>query len=492
LGFFLSSFQPGPDPMGVQLVDLNRDGHLDVIAANYTNGTVAVMYGKGDGTLYDPVEYVSSLEPFGLALADVNGDGAVDVVASGDGKGFSGVNVLLNTSADSVQVPASSTNPSAAGAPITLSTTVAGSKVRGVTNLPTGSVTFLDGATALGSAPLNSSGQASLSVGLIVGTHSITAQYGGDANYLAITSKALSQVVTQSPDATMLKSSANPANPGQTVTFTATVASTVTGDKLAPTGQVTFSDGSTALGTVPLNSSGVATLSTTKLATGSHSITAQYGGDTNFTGSKSSALNQVVTQTTQPTYTLAANPTKQTVNPGSAANYVITLTPLAGYDGTVTISCPTSGLPSGVTCNNPSIVPGKNNNQGTLTISTTGPTGALKSAPNMNSRQGESNLWASLGGLGLIGMVLAGDWKKRNRRFLGIALTILAVVMILALVGCGGGSSSGTGTGGGGGGGGGGGTPAGTYQLSVSATGTAGTNKGSTTPQTPPITLVVQ
>jgi hypothetical protein len=490
--FFLSSFQSGPDPMGVQLIDLNRDGHLDVIASNYTNGTVAVMYGKGDGTLYDPVEYVSSLEPFGLALADVNGDGAVDVVASGDGKGFSGVNVLLNTSADSVQVPASSTNPSEAGVPITLSTTVAGSKVRGVTNLPTGSVTFLDGATALGSAPLNSSGQASLSVGLIVGTHSITAQYGGDANYLAITSKALSQVVTQSPDATKLVSSANPASPGQTVTFTATVASTVAGDKLVPTGQVTFSDGSTALGTVPLNSSGVATLSTTKLATGSHSITAQYGGDTNFTGSKSSALNQAVTQPTQPTYTLAANPTKQTVNPGSAANYVITLTPLAGYDGTVTISCPTSGLPSGVTCNNPSIVPGKNNNQGTLTISTTGPTGALKSAPNMNSRQGESNLWASLSGLGLIGMVLAGDWKKRNRRFLGIALTILAVVMILALVGCGGGSSSGGGGGGGGTGGGGGGTPAGTYQLSVSATGTAGTNNGNTKPQALPITLVVQ
>jgi hypothetical protein len=386
----LSSFQSGADPMGVQLVDLNRDGHLDVITANYTNGTVAVLYGKGDGTLYDPVEYVSSLEPFGIALADVNGDGAVDVVASGDGRGFSGVNVLLNTSADSVQTPTSSANPTPAGVPVTLSTTVAGSKVRGVTTLPTGTVTFVDGTTALGSpVPLNSSGQASLSVSLAVGTHIITAQYSGDAHYLATNSTALSQKVTQS---------------------------------------------------------------------------------------------------VQPSYTLKANPTSQTVNPGSAANYVITLTPIAGYNGTVTFTCPTSGLPSGVTCNSPSIVPGQNGNQGTLTISTAGPSAAVMSVPKMNSHQGESNLWASLGGLGLVGMILAGDWRKRNRRALGLLLTVLAVVMILALVGCGGGSSSG----GGGGGGGGGGTPAGTYQVSVTATGTAGTNGGSTTPQALPLTLVVQ
>ena len=185
--------------------------------------------------------------------------------------------------------------------------------------------------------------------------------------------------------------------------------------------------------------------------------------------------------TTTPNYTVSANPTSVTVNPGSAANYVITLTPLNGYDGTVTINCPSS-LPSGVTCNTPSIAPGKT--QATLTVSTTGPSAALNAAPNVNSRQGASNLWASLGGVGLVGMILAGDWKKRNRRGIGIILAVLAVVMILALVGCGSGSTSGSGVGGGG-------TPAGTYPLQVVAIGTAGTNQGSTAPHPVPVTLVV-
>lgn len=83
----------------------------------------------------------------------------------------------------------------------------------------------------------------------------------------------------------------------------------------------------------------------------------------------------------------------------------------------------------------------------------------------------------------MLGMVLAGDWKKRNRRALGIGLLVIALAMIMALAGCGGGSSSG---GGGGGGGGNGGTPAGSYPITLSATGV-----GITTPQQLPVTLVV-
>jgi hypothetical protein len=473
-----------PDPIGVKIVDLNRDGHADVICTNSKFGTVSVLYGVGNGTFYDPLEFPGGRLPNDIALADVNGDGVVDVVTSGGGQDFSGATVLLNTSADTIQLPTSTLNPSDAGAPVTFSTAVAGSKVRGVTGTPTGSVTFLDGSTSLGTAPLDSNGQATLTKGLVFGPHSVTAQYNGDAHYVKITSSALIQVVKQSPDGTVLVSSANPAYPGQSVVFSATVASTLTGDTLVPTGQVTFSDGSTALGSAPLNSSGTATLpATTKLAAGLHSITAQYSGDSSFPPSNAS-LNQSVVQ---PDYSLKANPSSQTVSAGNSANYVITLTPIAGYDGTVTISCP-SGLPTGVTCNSPNIGPGKT--QATLTIKTTGPTSALLAAPDVNPHQGGSSLLASLGGVGLIGMILAGDWKKRSRRSMGIMLGILAVAMILALVGCGSGGSSTGGNGGGGGGG--GGTPTGTYQVKASATGTAGTHGGNTSPHSLPLTLVVQ
>jgi hypothetical protein len=85
-------------------------------------------------------------------------------------------------------------------------------------------------------------------------------------------------------------SSLNPSTVGQNVTFTATVASSMTG---VPTGTVTFKDGSTALGTGSLNS-GQAAFSTTGLSKGSHAITAVYAGDSNFEGSVSPVLTQVV------------------------------------------------------------------------------------------------------------------------------------------------------------------------------------------------------
>jgi Bacterial Ig-like domain (group 3)/Bacterial Ig domain len=88
--------------------------------------------------------------------------------------------------------------------------------------------------------------------------------------------------------------SSNPSiNPGDNVTFTATVTATPPGADI-PGGQVRFFDGATEIGTSNLNGSGVAALSTTSLASGSHSITAAYLGSTNFATSTSSAITQVV------------------------------------------------------------------------------------------------------------------------------------------------------------------------------------------------------
>jgi hypothetical protein len=93
-----------------------------------------------------------------------------------------------------------------------------------------------------------------------------------------------------SATSTMLLSSWNPSAAGQLVTFMATVTSAATG---TPTGTVTFLDGSTSIGTGTLNASGVATFTTFSLSVGFDSITAQYGGDTNFGSSTSAAYTQV-------------------------------------------------------------------------------------------------------------------------------------------------------------------------------------------------------
>jgi hypothetical protein len=159
---------------------------------------------------------------------------------------------------------------------------------------PTGTVSFLDGTTLLGSAPPDATGSAVLMTTLPVGSHSITASYGGDPNFVGSTSSAVSQAVKQAATTTSLISSANQSILDQPVTFTATVAVSAPGAG-TPTGTVTFLDGGTPFATVALNATGNATFTTTApLSIGTHSITASYGGDTSFTGSTSSALSQQV------------------------------------------------------------------------------------------------------------------------------------------------------------------------------------------------------
>jgi hypothetical protein len=102
-------------------------------------------------------------------------------------------------------------------------------------------------------------------------------------------SGTVKQVVDKYPTTTTLTSSLNPSQFGQAVTFTAQVTSTGP----APTGTVKFLDGTTSIGQATL-SGGVAKLTKSNLAVGTHSITAHYNGDANSSTSTSAVLNQVV------------------------------------------------------------------------------------------------------------------------------------------------------------------------------------------------------
>ena len=98
------------------------------------------------------------------------------------------------------------------------------------------------------------------------------------------------------------------------------------------------------LGTGTLNSSGVATLSTTTLPAGVDSITATYGAGGNFAASTSTSEPITIAAppgATPGSYTLAANPTSLTIKMGTTANTTLTFTPTGGYSGTIALSCPT-------------------------------------------------------------------------------------------------------------------------------------------------------
>ena len=178
----------------------------------------------------------------------------------------------------------SNANPSVWGQAVTL--TAAVSVTSPGAGTPTGTVTFSDGATVLGTGNV-SGGVASVTVStLSVASHSLTAAYGGDAGFNASTSPALAQQVGKANSQTSVTLSPNPSVFGQPVLLTAVVAALAPGGG-TPTGSVTFYDGATALGTATL-ANGSASLTTAALGGGSHTVTAVYSGvDANFTGSSS-------------------------------------------------------------------------------------------------------------------------------------------------------------------------------------------------------------
>ncbi len=170
-----------------------------------------------------------------------------------------------------------SPSPAVVNHPVTITATV--SVPAGFTAVPTGTVTFYFGSTVLGTGQPNASGKVTLVDPFFPpGSDLISAQYTGDPNYASPTSAATASVTVNTPatTTTTLTVSPSPSVYGQSVSLKATVT------KDNGTGIVTFLDGTTVLGMAPLTASG-ASFSLSTLATGSHSLSARYGGSTDGT-----------------------------------------------------------------------------------------------------------------------------------------------------------------------------------------------------------------
>ncbi|HLJ94968.1 MAG TPA: Ig-like domain repeat protein [Gemmataceae bacterium] len=282
-------------------VNPSASGQLVIFTATVT----AVAPGSGIPT--GTVTFRDGTTTLSMATLDANGRATFQVSSltpgphtitatyGGDTNFTTSASTALTQTVQSSSTVAltSSVNPSVFGQPVVLTATV--SAVSPATGTPTGMVTFMDGTTTLGTGTLNASGVATFtSSGLSVGSHTITAMYGGDSTFSSSTSTGLTQMVNPARTTTVVTSSLNPSTSGQAITFTATVSPTAPGAG-TPTGSVTFMDGSTVLGTGTL-SGGSATFQTSSLSVAAHQITAVYGGDSNFSGSTSAALTQTVNQ----------------------------------------------------------------------------------------------------------------------------------------------------------------------------------------------------
>ncbi|HEY1576611.1 MAG TPA: Ig-like domain repeat protein, partial [Terracidiphilus sp.] len=219
------------------------------------------------------------------------------------------------------------------GESITLSATVVSTEGP----QPTGVINFTDNGSPLGSASLNTSGIAALTLNsLAPGPHSIVANYTGDTDNALSSSTSLAETVAQIGTTTTLTSDANPLSAGATLHLSATVALAAGAAPDGPlTGQVTFADAGTSLGTASLDPFGHATLTVNTLAVGGHTLVASYGGATNYASSSSVAFTQQVQKTAT---TVSVTPSATTVLAGTQVNFTATVTSSTGIPtGTATL-----------------------------------------------------------------------------------------------------------------------------------------------------------
>jgi hypothetical protein len=236
------------------------------------------------------------------------------------------------------------------GVPVTLTAKVSGG------SSPTGIVTFTVSGLVIGSAPINN-GTATVAAGLPhLGDNRVYAWYQGD-DHNAISRSALdfTAVAPQTPTFTSV---AGPTSTnGSSLTFSAAVLAT--DGKLIPTGSISLSLDGVLASTAELDAAGNATFSTSPLGEGSHSLSANYGGDANFIASTSNLRNFLIK--TPGMLTLSASSLtfgNQDVTTSSSAQKITVSNTGAGTINLVSIT-QTGDFSQTNTCG-PTIAPGSN------------------------------------------------------------------------------------------------------------------------------------
>jgi autotransporter-associated beta strand protein len=306
-------------------------GQSATFTASVSSATVGAITGSvtffADGVPIGSGTVVSGQASLSLASL-ATGIRSITATYNGDVNYSSGTTAspalqVVNKASSSVTV-GTSVNPSSFGQGVTLQAIVAAAAPGA--GPATGTVTFYADGVILGTGMIFSGGTASLGVsGLAVGSHSITATYGGDGNFnMSTNGNILSQVVERAATGTTLCSDLAPSVYGQTVTFTAKVSAAAPGAGEA-TGTVTFFADGVSIGTGTL-SGGVTTLPISTLTGGTHVITATYDGDPSFTASTSTGFNQTVTQAATGAILTLQGPTVS----GQFATYVVTVGSVGG------------------------------------------------------------------------------------------------------------------------------------------------------------------
>ncbi|HEX6495302.1 MAG TPA: protease pro-enzyme activation domain-containing protein, partial [Acidobacteriaceae bacterium] len=409
------------------------------LTANYGgDGTFASSVSNGIAVTVSPE--TSTLE---LAVQDFPSDGTTQSI---NGKSIPyGSYVSVNAQPVSSALAPSQTSQTylqPATGTVTFASTPASSLLDRTVNLNSNGFAEIPGQTSLAYPP---------------GTYSVTASYSGDASYGASSAAAQTFTITKS-NVTIASSNGSTSgtavvevDPSDNGLFT-------NGGLTLPTGTVTLLDSAGAsVGTGALtvvNTANGQAAQATITATGA-AATVSYPGDTNYNAGTAAFTGGGGS----PSFSLSSAPASITIPSGGSAGTTISITPQAGFSGTVAVSCAVTG--TGTPAPTCSLAQASVALSGTaavtdaLTVTTVSSKSAIRTAANPSDRT-----WYAAGGVALAGILLFG--LPGRRRHWQRMLSLLLLVIAMGVVGCGGGS--------GGGGGGGGSTPAGTYTVTVTAT----------------------
>jgi len=287
---------------------------------------------------------------------------------------------------------------------------------------PFGGATFFDGATPLGTAALHADGTATFSTAsLAAGTHAISASFNANSTFAGSSSTPVVLVVTAPPASAIatfsaLSTSLHPENGN------ISLSAKVVAAHGSPQSTVVFLDEGVILGSVTTDATGAAALTVPLPASGAHSFTASFSGDSQFAPSVSPELQELWSDS-GPAFSVAVDPVIMKAAAGAATGEVL-INAAGPLQDPLQLSC-ASGLPAGYSC---SFSPAALSQGGVSEVS------IRRSAVSGNTAPARNTLPSSLA---VVAVLMAGIFIVPRRR----ALTAMAVLCFLGLSflsGCGG------------------------------------------------------
>ena len=406
--------------------------------AETISATVQLL--SGSAPLAGTVTFTSGTTTLGSASLNASGvatitptlaPGSYQIVATyqGNANGLSSASaplpysVVLATTQTALAVTPS---PALVLNPITFTATVTGN---GVT--PTGSVNFLANGVLIGTSALNGGTATFTDSALAAGTYSMTAVYLGNANNATSTSAAVNETVGTIPTTTVLgTASTTGANPQ--VVLIAAVLNNGTGP--TPAGTVTFYNGTTSLGTAPLDSTGAATLTPNLTSGVNYSIDAVYSGDPDHSASTSQTLT---VSGTPVGFGVSVTPATVTMATSQNATVTVTLTSYANFTDTIGLGC--ASLPAAVNCHFAAIslkLPAGGTVSTQLTIDTNNPLSGGSTAMNRRPGGGKFSLAGLFLPLSLGFGCIFWRLRRRNAQLLTMALVLILTTAAFVATGC--------------------------------------------------------